>query len=120
MRGAWPVRGDERVFCHLQRKASIAATDRVSAGQDLQSRMSVFTNSASGAAEQAGDYVGAILGLLGSGPDGVLRETPAPSAARLQGIRRAVAARSSRANGPSARCCSILPTPIWCGAGGRG
>ena len=46
--------------------------------------MSVFTNPASGAAEQATAYVSAILDLLGSqNPMVVLRETPA-------GLRRAI------------------------------
>jgi hypothetical protein len=39
--------------------------------------MSVFTNSARGAADQAGDYVSAIIGLLqGQDPMAVLRATP--------------------------------------------
>jgi DinB superfamily len=49
--------------------------------------MSVFTNSSSGAAEQAAAYVSAILGLLGSqDPMSVLRETPAALGRAVAGM----------------------------------
>ncbi len=56
--------------------------------------MSVFTNSASGAAEQAGDYVGAIIGLVGErDPMAILRATPGELGSRdCRTIRGAAAA----------------------------
>ncbi len=51
--------------------------------------MSVFTNTATAAPEQAGQYIAAILGLLGDrDPMEVLRQTPALLAQRIAGLSR--------------------------------
>ena len=52
--------------------------------------MSVFTNSARGAAEQAGDYVAAIIGLVGErDPMTILRATPGELARAIAGLSAA-------------------------------
>ena len=52
--------------------------------------MSVFTNSARSAAEQAGDYVGAIIGLVGErDPMSILRATPGELSRAIAGLSAA-------------------------------
>ena len=92
---------DERVFCHPRAPPSSAAAAAqaerrahhsgsgvlCSSGAAYNRPMSVFTNPASGAAEQAAAYVAAILDLLGtSEPMTVLRDTPAALRRAIDGL----------------------------------
>ena len=54
------------MFCFTRDKKSEPASNGSRRGDDRISRMSIFTNSIESAGEQAGDYIEAVLGLVGN------------------------------------------------------